>query len=67
MVDDLDALVLGLGCQTKWCGLSYDKKMFCTTSLISCMILLMLHLSTANENSDTRVTLSVDFEYVIFI
>ena len=37
--------------------------MFCTTSPISCMILHMPCLSTANENSHTCVTLSVDSEY----
>ena len=67
VVDDLAALVLDLGFQTKWFGLSYDIKHVCTTSPISCMILYMPRLSIANENSHNCVTLSVDSEYVIFI
>ena len=67
VVDDLVALVLGSDCKPIGLDCLMTENMFCTTSPISCMILHMPCLSTANENSHTCVTLSVDSEYAIFI
>ena len=68
MVDDLADLVLGSGCQTKWFGLSYDIKhvLYHFFSFMHDFAYAML-VHCTNENSHTCVTLSVDFEYVIFI
>ena len=62
VADDLAALVLGLGCQTKWFGLSYDMK-----HVLYHVYYFVHDLSAGNKNSHTCVNLSIYSEYVFFI